>query len=132
MKLNTVYFPFLSSVSEASETNMENIELCIISMMSPHFVDPSLRVSLPIFSDHPQTSPSVLPLSSIRHENVTIRHSRQEKNKKGCWGNIVSEDQELYIPLSVRIKNATINVQKPSISFSNGALRAINAQEVVS
>ena len=116
----------------ASDINFENTDHSISPMTSPHFANPSLRVSLHIFSDHPQTSPSVLPLSSISRENVTIYRSCQEKDKKGCQGNIGPEGEEPYVPLYVRIKDATRNVQKPSIYFLDGALRAINSQEVVS
>ena len=67
-------------------------------LTTPSFDDPSLLKSLDIFTDKSPISPSVLPLDSIRFENVSIR-----KAKKG--GKTSSQAPTgLYTPLSARIK----------------------------
>ena len=67
---------------------------------SPSFVDPSLQKSLEIFTVKTPLSPSVLPLDSIRFENVTIR--RKEKAPAESQIPVSAP----YTPLSNRIKNA--------------------------
>ena len=70
------------------------------TMTTYSFEDPSLLKSLDIFIDKSPISPSVLPLDSIRFENVTIR-----KAKKG--GKTSSQAPTgMYTPLSARIKAA--------------------------
>ena len=45
-------------------------------LTTPSFDDPTLLKSLNIFTDKSPISPSVLPLNSIRFENVTISHQK--------------------------------------------------------
>ena len=78
-----------------------------IPLTEPYFADLSLKVSLPIFSDKPRASPNTWPLSSIRHENITIQRSRKEKPRTDCWGMGLKEGDTTYIPVSTRIKEAT-------------------------
>ena len=68
---------------------------------SPSFADPSLQKSLEIFTIKTPLSPSVLPLDSIRFENVTII----KKRKKAPTESLVPISTP-YIPLSTRLKNA--------------------------
>ena len=70
----------------------------------PSFSDPSLQKSLDIFSDKTPISPSVLPLDSIRFENVTIR--RKKKNKHIPSSRIIEPPDAPHTPLSTRLKNA--------------------------
>ena len=70
---------------------------------SPSFVDPSLQKYLSIFSDKTPLSPSVLPLDSIRFENVTIRRKKKSIKPHLDSVDIVSAS---YTPLSMRLKAA--------------------------
>ena len=82
-----------------------------IPAASPSFADPSLKKSLSIFSDKTPLSPSVLPLDSIRFENVTIR-----RKKKTTKPPLDSTDavQSPYTPLSERLKAAESSLSSPS------------------
>ena len=75
-----------------------------------------------IFSDMTPLSPSVLPLDSIRFENVTIR--RKKKNKSPM--DAVDLVQVPYTPLSTRLKAAA---HKPS-SPPQRVLRASTPQQI--
>ena len=79
--------------------------------VSPSFADPSLKKSLSIFSDKTPLSPSILPLDSIRFENVTIR-----RKKKPSKPPLDSTDavQAPYTPLSERLKAAESSLSSPS------------------
>ena len=68
---------------------------------SPSFKDPSLQKTLNIFSDKTPLSPSVLPLDSIRFENVTIR--RKKKSTKPPFDSLDLSPAP-YTPLSMRLK----------------------------
>ena len=86
-------------------------------LTTPSFDDPSLLKSLDISMDKSPVSPYVLPLDSIRVDNVTIR-----KAKKG----IKSSSQAptgLYTPLSARIKTT---------ARTHSTLQALRAKSPVS
>ena len=84
---------------------------------TPSFADPSLQTSLDIFTDRTPLSPSVLPLDSIRFQNVTIRR----RSKKPPSSTSDSTPQTLpYTPLSTRLKFVARN----SLSSPLRALRA--------
>ena len=54
--------------------------------LDPHsFKDPTLLNSLTIFSDKTPMSPLVIPMASIRHENVTIRKTHKSKLTRLSW-----------------------------------------------
>ena len=82
---------------------------------SPSFADPTLQKSLNIFSDKTLLSQSVLPLDSIRFENVTIR--RKKHNSSSDAATLAPTP---YSPLSTRLKNVA---HKPA-SSSQRVLRA--------
>ena len=81
---------------------------------SPSFSDPTLQKSLSIFLDKTPLSPSVLPLDSIRFENVTIR--RKKKSKPPL--NAVPAP---YTPMSTRLKEA----ERMTSSSPQRVLRAL-------
>ena len=93
--------------------------------VSPSFADPSLKKSLSIFSDKTPLSPSVLPLDSIRFENVTIR--RKKKSSKPPHETTDSL-QASYTPLSGRLKAAEHSHSSPS----HRVLRASTPDSLVS
>ena len=88
---------------------------------SPSFSDPSLQKSPSIFSDKTPLSPSVLPLDSIRFENVTIR-----RKKKKSPLDVVDLVLAPYTPLSTRLKAAARNQSSPS----QRVLRASTPQRI--
>ena len=65
----------------------------------PSFADPSLQKSLEIFNVKTPLSPSVLPLDSIRFENVTIRKKKNVPSKS------LVPVSAPYTPLYTRLKN---------------------------
>ena len=77
-------------------------------VISPSFFDPSLKKTLNIFSNKSPLSPSVLPLESIRFENVTIRKKKSKKPSKDVKDSMLDP----YIPLSTRLK--AVDSQLPS------------------
>ena len=79
---------------------------------SPSFADPSLKKYLSIFSDKTPLSPTVLPLDSIRFENVTIR--RKKKAMKPVL-DYVDSVQAPFTPLSERLKAADRSISSPSL-----------------
>ena len=83
---------------------------------SPSFADPTLQKYLNIFTDKSPLSPSVLPLDSIRFENITIRRKKHPSSV-----NAVNLAPAPYTPLSTRLKNAD---RKPA-SSSKRVLRAL-------
>ena len=97
----------------------------ISPVVSPSFADPSLKKSLSIFSDKSPLSPSVLPLDSIRFENVTIR--RKKKSTKPPHESTDSL-QAPYTPLSERLKA----VERSHSSTSHRVLRASTPDSSVS
>ena len=78
---------------------------------SPSFADPTLKKSLSIFTDKTPLSPSVLPLDSIRFENVTIRWKKNSTKPP-----LDSSDsiQAPYMPLSDRLKAAESSIPFPT------------------
>ena len=79
-------------------------------VISPSFSDPSLKKTLNIFSDKSPLSPSVLPLESIRFENVTIRKKKSKKPSKDVKDSMLDP----YIPLSTRLKVVDSHLPSPS------------------
>ena len=108
-------FPPLSTSGQTRPQSSGSPSLSPAS--SPSFADPSLQKSLSIFSNKTPLSPSVLPLDSIRFENVTIR-----RKKKSSKPPLDSSDsvQAHFTPLSERLKAA-----ERSHSSSHRVLRAL-------
>ena len=102
-------FPPLSSSGQIKPQSSGSPS--ISSGSSPSFADPSLKKDLNIFSDKTPLSPLVLPLDSIRFENVTIR-----RKKKSTKPPLDSSDsvQAPYTPLSERLKAAESSLSSPS------------------
>ena len=112
-------FPPLNEYPYAPFPPSDDSHLPTSPYEAPSFIDPPLLKFITIFTCEFPISPSTLPLESIRHENVTIQKARRPKsvNPRG------HHEDHAYLPLSVRIEEATRSFFPTDNSSSIGDIR---------